>query len=371
MGQGSGNIRLRNKRSGISVLAVCLLIIAAALYMAIFLFDITNELNVPSDDKTSPVPVQNGGFGDSHDITTNYSQYKNTKKSSDTEANYQSGIELNSSTDHEDILQGNISADMLVSNNAILVRLEDEKVLMQKNAEEKVYPASLTKIMTAVAAIENIDNLNEEILLDSSVFQELYEANASMAGFQPGERVKAIDLLYGALLPSGAESCVGLAVRIAGTEKDFAELMNRKAAELGMTGTHFVNSTGLHDKNHYTTVRDLAVLLCYALQNDTFREIFTSSRHVIQPTNMHPDGITIYSTLFDKLSGQSVIDGEITGGKTGYTDKAGLCLASLAKVGGREYILITAGAKGNHYTEQFNITDALAVYNSIGEQMQP
>jgi len=186
-----------------------------------------------------------------------------------------------------------------------------------------------------------------------------------MAGFQPGEQVRAIDLLYGVMLPSGAECCIGLADQIAGSEQNFVKIMNQKAADLGMDNTHFENAIGLHNENHYTTVKDLAILLSYALQNDTFREIFTSSRHSTPPTNKHPRGITFYSTMFEDLSNQNIIGGEILGGKTGYTDEAGLCLASLAKVGKQEYILISAGAKGDHDSEQYNITDALAVYNSI------
>ncbi|MBR9649178.1 D-alanyl-D-alanine carboxypeptidase [Clostridium tyrobutyricum] len=258
-----------------------------------------------------------------------------------------------------------ISPDKLTSPNAILVRLKDNAILMQKNSQEKIYPASLTKIMTAIVAIENLPNLNEEIELTNYTFQGLYKADASMTGFQPGENVRAIDLLYGALLPSGAESCIGLADQIAGSEQGFVKMMNQKAADIGMDNTHFENATGLHNKNHYTTVKDMAILLSYALQNDTFREIFTSSRHSTQPTNKHPGGMTFYSTMFQELSNQSIIDGEILGGKTGYTNEAGLCLASLAKVGRQEYILISAGAKGNHHSEQYNITDALAVYSSI------
>ncbi len=260
-----------------------------------------------------------------------------------------------------------ISPDKLNSPNAILIRLKDHTILMQKNSGEKVYPASLTKMMTAIVAIENLPDLEKEITLTNSVFHGLSEADASMAGFQPGERVRAIDLLYGALLPSGAESCIGLADYIAGSEKEFVGMMNQKAADLGMHNTHFENSTGLQNENHYTTVKDLAILLNYALQNNTFREIFTSSRHSIPPTNKHPGGITLYSTMFEELNHQNIIGGEILGGKTGYTDEAGLCLASLAQVGKQEYILVSAGAKGDHHSEQYNITDALTVYGSIGK----
>jgi D-alanyl-D-alanine carboxypeptidase (penicillin-binding protein 5/6) len=264
-------------------------------------------------------------------------------------------------------LSAYISSDQLNSSNAILLRLTDDTVLMEKNSEEKIYPASLTKMMTAIVAIEHLPDLKGEIKLTNSTFLGLYDADASMAGFVPGEQVMAIDLLYGVMLPSGAECCIGLAEQIAGSEQNFVNRMNQKAQDLGMEDTYIENVTGLHSDNHYTTVKDLSILLSYALQNDTFREIFTSSRHSTTPTNKHPGGITFYSTMFEKLGNQNFNDGEILGGKTGYTEEAGLCLASLAKVGQQEYILISAGAKGDHRSEQYHITDAVTVYSSLGE----
>lgn len=259
-----------------------------------------------------------------------------------------------------------ITASNLNSPHAMLIRLNDHAILMQKKSEEKIYPASLTKMMTAIVAIENLQNLQGKINLSNHMFQELLKADATVAGFQPNESVRAIDLLYGVMLPSGAECCIGLADQIAGSEENFVVLMNKKAAIIGMKNTHFDNATGLHDENHYTTVKDLAILLSYALQNDTFRDIFTSARYVTQPTNKHPNRITFYNTMFEKINDPSIIGGKILGGKTGYTEEAGLCLASLAQAGGKEYVLVTAGAKGNHKSEQYNITDALAVYNSLG-----
>ena len=258
-----------------------------------------------------------------------------------------------------------ISADGLNSPNAILIRLEDNTILMRKNSEQRIYPASLTKIMTALVAIEELNDLDKEVELPDYIFKELYKADASMAGFVSGERVRAIDLLYGEMLPSGAECCTGLAIYISGSEQKFTELMNKKASELGMKDTHFTNSTGLQDEKHYTTVKDMAKLLSYALENDVFREIFTASRHSTQPTNKHPGGITFYSTMFKNIKDPGTEDGRILGGKTGYTAEAGLCLASLAHVGRQEYILVTAGAKGDHETEQYNIDDAYYVYNKL------
>lgn len=256
----------------------------------------------------------------------------------------------------------------LRSSQAILIRLHDHAVLMDKRSEERVYPASLTKIMTAIVAIENLPDLQEEIELPDSIFGDLYRAEASMAGFWPAEKVQAIDLLYGSMLPSGAECTIGLANQIAGSELNFVQMMNEKAAKLGMSATHFSNATGLHDRHHYTSVKDLAALLSYALQNETFRAIFTSARHVTPPTNLHPHGVTLPSTLFSKLRESGAADGEILGGKTGYTEQAGLCLASLASVSGQDYILVTVGAKGDLRTVQYNITDALAVYRTLRGQ---
>lgn len=197
------------------------------------------------------------------------------------------------------------------------------------------------------------------------MFQRLHSQNASMAGFLANERVAAIDLIYGVLLPSGAESCIGLANEIVGSEKNYVKLMNEKAEKLGMKNTHFTNSTGLHDTNHYSTVNDIAKLLEYALENDTFREVYTSKRHTTKATNFHPDGITFESTMFKKMDTEDVNNGTIQGGKAGYTEAAKLCLASLAKIDGKEYILVTTNADGKPYTEQFNILDAFTVYNQI------
>ncbi len=187
----------------------------------------------------------------------------------------------------------------LYSSNAILVSLENHTILLDKNSEEIIYPASLTKLMTVLVALENIPDLKEKIILKNRIFTNLYEENASMAGFLPNEEVTAEDLLYGAMLPSGAEASIGLAESIAGSESGFVQLMNEKAQQLGMTNSHFMNATGLHHPDHYTTVKDLSILLQSALTNPIFREIYTAERYSIKSTNRHPEGITLTSRLFN------------------------------------------------------------------------
>ena len=145
------------------------------------------------------------------------------------------------------------------------------------------------------------------------------------------------------------------------------EKMNAQAKSIGMKDTHFMDCPGLHDPEHYSTAYDIALLLKYALHNDTFRDVIESHFHSTPGTNVHPDGITYYSTMFKNLSDTAVTDGKIMGGKTGYTGEAGHCLASFAEIDGTEYILVTGGASGTGIP---HINDAVTVYNRLGAAAQ-
>nr|WP_308624012.1 D-alanyl-D-alanine carboxypeptidase [uncultured Eisenbergiella sp.] len=263
-----------------------------------------------------------------------------------------------------------VDVERLYSPVCILEELDSGEILASRQKAERIYPASLTKIMTAILAIENTPDLEQTIPLPDSLFSTLYIQNASMAGFQPGEEASGRDLLYGILLPSGAECCLAFASNIAGSERDFVGMMNRKADQLGMENTHFCNSTGLHEEDHYSTAEDIAILLRYALANDEFRKAFTASRYSTSPTALHPDGFTFSSSMFQYMDTPQIPGGEILGGKTGYTSEAGLCLASLARIGDTEYILVTAGAAGDHQTKAYHILDAESVYGQIGKNLR-
>lgn len=184
-------------------------------------------------------------------------------------------------------------------------------------------------------------------------------------GFSPGKRPRCGICCTVPCCPRGAECCEALAREVSGSEEAFVARMNQKAAELGMTATHFCNPTGLHDPEHVSTVRDMARLTEAALQNETFRKLFTTERYTVPATNCHPQGFTMHSTLLSQLDGTELHSGRILGGKTGYTGEAGLCLASLAEVKGREYILVTAGAGGDHSTAPYHIEDAVTVYRRV------
>ena len=258
-----------------------------------------------------------------------------------------------------------VTLDGLNSPHAILLQADSGEVLAEKDADSTIYPASMTKMMTALLAIEANPDLDTPVTLPEEIFPALQAQNASLAGFQAGETATVRDLLYGAMLPSGAECCEALARQVSGSEEAFVALMNRKAGELGMKHTHFANCTGLTSPEHYSSAADLAVLLQAALNNETFRTVFTTGQYTSSVTAQHPKGLYMASTLLSRLDGGEVTGGQILGGKTGYTDAAGLCLASLAVVNGKEYILVTLGAPGNHATEQTNIMDAVQVYRRL------
>ena len=253
----------------------------------------------------------------------------------------------------------------LVSPYAILVDADSGEAVAEKEADVSIYPASMTKVMTALLALEANPDLEQPVTLPEDIFPELRAEGASMAGFLPGEMATVRDLLYGALLPSGAECCETLAREVSGSEEVFVELMNQKAAALGMASTHFCNPTGLHDPEHVSTARDMAVLLRAAMQNEMFRRIFATARYTVPPTNLHPDGFTMESTFWSELDGTELRRGKFLGGKTGYTSAAGLCLASAAQVKGKRYILVTAGAQGNHNTEPYHVDDAVNVCRQL------
>ncbi|MBE6936845.1 MAG: D-alanyl-D-alanine carboxypeptidase [Ruminococcaceae bacterium] len=255
---------------------------------------------------------------------------------------------------------------LINSTCAILLERESGQILFEKDANRSTYPASLTKIMTAVLGMELHPDMDSVITITDAMLAGLMEANASQVGFAPGEEVTYLDLLHGLLLPSGADAANAIAVTCAGSVEKFVERMNEKAVELSMDETHFTNVHGLHDVTMRTTAADMAKLFQYALTFDTFREIVAKPFHTTAATNLHPDGITFYSTMFSMLEATELPNGAvIMGGKTGTTTPAGQCLASYCTLGEREFILVTLGAFGYTTEQHFNAEDAVKLYGLI------
>ena len=249
---------------------------------------------------------------------------------------------------------------------AIMIDRETGQTVFSRDPDRSTYPASLVKIMTAVLGLELQGDMDMTVKITDQMLEGLTEANASVVGFSLGEEVRYLDLLYGLLLPSGADAANAIAITCAGTAGNFVELMNAKAAELGMRSTTFTNVHGLHDVKMRTTAADMSKLFDYALENETFRKIVGKRFHTTAATNMHSDGITFYSTMFSMLESATLNNGAvIMGGKTGTTTPAGQCLASYCEIGDREFILVTLGAFGYAPEEHFNIEDAVKLYGLI------
>ena len=251
----------------------------------------------------------------------------------------------------------NINALEINSEHAILYNMNEDMVLYEKDADTRTYIASLTKIMTTIVAIENIDDINEYVTIPYEGLEGLIEANASVAGFRLGQKVTYKDLLYGILLPSGADATKTVAYYIAGSEDNFVDLMNKKALDLGLTNTHFANTSGLDTDNHYSTVREMSIILKYALQNETFKEIYTTNTYTTSDNSL-----TFKSVYSNYLNRYDLENKYIYGTKTGYTSLAGYCLSSIANYDGVEYMLITTNADGTS-NYPLHIMDANMIYD--------
>ena len=242
----------------------------------------------------------------------------------------------------------------------MLVDVQSGTVLAEKGMDEKIYPASMTKVMTLLVAAENLPDLDATFTMTQAIIDPLYLAGASMAGYVNGETVTMRDLLYGAVVPSGAEATEALAQAVAGSEEAFVAMMNEKAAALGLANTHFMNTSGLHDENHYSTVREIALILQAALENETCTEILSAENYRASETEQHPDGLAMTNKFLYRVHHEYALNGaEITAAKTGYTAEAMNCCASAGTTpDGRSVICVTANA----WTGEFCIEDHIALY---------
>lgn len=235
------------------------------------------------------------------------------------------------------------------SQNAIVINLNDNSILYEKNSNEQVYIASLTKIMTAIVTIEQLNDLSKSVTITEEMLLGIYEY--SKAGLQVGDVVTYEDLLYGIILPSGADCVQAVEITLGGRET-FANLMNELANKLNLETTHFSNGIGM-DNSNYSSVKDVATLLTYALKNETFYKVYTTKEYTM--TN----GLKVNSTLahYDTLDTSL-----ITGSKTGFTSAAGFCISVIYKSEDHFYLIVTTNA--NYTDGQPNhVIDALTIIN--------
>ena len=232
--------------------------------------------------------------------------------------------------------------------HAILVDANYGEVLYAKKADEKAYPASITKVMTALLVLEAIDSgklkKDQQITAGPTTLQDM-SGNYSTAKLEPGDVLTVEQLLYCLLLPSANEAGNILAVAVDGSIEAFVEHMNTRAAELGCKGTHFVNPHGLHDPDHYTTAYDISLYMTEALKHELFRTIIHTATYVL-PATAHQGEQTFYNTnaLISNFHYSGYVYDKCIGGKTGTTDEAGKCLVAAAESGDTLLISVILGS---------------------------
>lgn len=263
-----------------------------------------------------------------------------------------------------DILSG--SVDMSNASGAGLFDLNGERTIYAKNAHERLYPASLTKVMTALVAME--EGTSDMVLTASANVRNL-ESGAQVCGIKEGDKMTLDQALHLLLINSANDAAVMIAEGIAGSVEGFADLMNKKALAVGATNTHFVNPHGLSDEEHYTTVYDMYLIMNAAIDYALFNEIIQMDSY----TTVYTDGngaskeITVNSTNY-YLRGEAEVPGGITvlGGKTGSTSAAGSCLILLSRdSSGNPYIsvILHSDTRDQLYVQ---MTDLLEEINKIG-----
>lgn len=246
------------------------------------------------------------------------------------------------------------AAEISVSaQSCILMEAVTGEILYEKQAYEQRPMASTTKIMSTLLCIESGD-LDTEFVVDSDAIH----VEGSSMGLVEGDTVTKRALCYGMLLPSGNDAAGATAVKIAGSYEAFADLMNAKAQELGMTQTHFVTPSGLHDDDHYSTAYDMAILTAAALQNETFREICGQSQAQVC------FGDPPYERWLTNSNKLLTMDETVIGVKTGFTDEAGRCLVSACERNGITLICVTLNDKNDW-------DDHLSLYDYGFSQLQP
>ena len=256
------------------------------------------------------------------------------------------GVSLKCDTDDINVLE-DISTEFngeIHSAEYLFIDLSDFNILYKKDSDRRMYPASLTKLVTLDTVFHLSEDLNDYSYVTDEQVRYLIKEDASLAYIQRDYPYTLRDLLYALTLPSGADAAFALENYYTERGIDLIEEMNKLCEELGCRDTHFVNSTGLHDDDHYTTLDDLFIVVMDLLKNEEGRKILESLYYVLE------DGKTVYTTV-----GAAYRDHDFTvlGGKTGYTPEAGQNIIALCKDRGKSYLALMGNAFGDYSLNQY------------------
>ena len=259
-----------------------------------------------------------------------------------------------------------LSNENVNSTQAILVNADTGEIVARKDDQRVISPASMTKILTLLVACENLteEDLDDPFTISIEITDFVFKNQCSAVNFDKEETVTVRDLLYGTILPSGADAAMGLAEYVAGSQEAFVDMMNAKVEELGISSTaHFTNCIGLYDEENHCTVRDMAVILRAAVDNEMCREFLSAHTYTTTSTPQHPDGIEISNWFLRRIEDKDT-HGEVLYAKTGYVDQSGSCAASFQRSNnGTNYICVTVNA----HSPWRCIYDHVEIYSSYTE----
>ena len=254
--------------------------------------------------------------------------------------------------------------DQIRSDNVILIDLDTYQSIAEKSADTQIYPASMTKVMSLLVACENLKSLKTKLTVTKEITDYAQQMGGSGIGLKVGDELTTQDLLYLTAYSSDTVAVIMLANHVAGSEANFVAKMNEKARALKLSNTHFDNCTGLYSENNYTTCREMAAIMAYALEHPLCRELLTSYNAYSVAGKY-----TIYSSWYSGRFNNNPRLRTVTvkGGKTGYIDESGFCLVSYAegKSSGKRYIQVIVGEpKGSGLTEELSVKDIKYVYDN-------
>ena len=253
-----------------------------------------------------------------------------------------------------------LGSEDVISNNAILINLDEGRVVANKDGNVRINPASMTKILTLLVAAEHITDLDDTFEMTQQIGDFVFKKDCSAVGFSVGEKITVRDMLYGTILPSGGDAAMCLAEYVAGSQEAFADMMNDKLRELGLSDTaHFTNCIGIYDEDHYCTLMDMAMILKAAEENKLCHEVLNARKYTTSATAEHPEGILISNWFLRRIEDKDT-HGEVIGAKTGFVNQSGCCGASYQiSNDGTHYICVTADA----YSSWRCIYDHVAIYD--------
>ena len=244
----------------------------------------------------------------------------------------------------------------IYAESGILVDLDTQEILYSKNIDKQLYPASITKVMTTLVAIES--SSPEDPVTFSQHALDSIEWDSSNIGCRLNETLTMEQCWYAMMLNSANEVCCGVAEHISGSIEAFVEKMNQKAAELGCTNTHFSNPNGLPDETHYTTAHDMALIANAAYQNETFRQVFSTRQYEIPPTPQYTETRYLYNHHKMMQPDTEYYYEGCLGGKTGYTETALNTLVTIASRNGKNLLCVTMRTQGRQvYTDTASLFD--------------